>query len=233
MAKETEESAERRFIVHQYKNRLLYLRQGQEYSAEEDIPRAVDCYNRYLTVVSDYFSSDPYKLKPTLYDKEKGLSELLLISQVYWDLAKAYDRNPKFHKKSETCLAQFVLFTIGFKYQYINAEMLRKFIKRKMAYNLPAFKVAYEQIRVNTKKCYIATYCYDESHPTVNILRSFRSNIIYSFWGALFVDTYQTYSPKLVTLFEKTPKTSRLLRNFILKPAIAFLAKIIEKTIIK
>jgi hypothetical protein len=233
MVKEKEESTERRLIVHQYKNRLLYLRQGQEYSAHEDIPRAVDCYNRYLNVVSDYFSSDPYKLKPTLYDKDKGLSELLLISQVYWDLAKAYDRNPKFHKKSEICLGQFVLFTVGFKYQYINAEMLRKFIKRKMAYNLPAFKASYEQIRINTKKCYIATYCYNESHPTVTILRKFRTNIIYSYWGALFVDCYQVISPKLVTLFEKTPTFGRILRNLVLRPLIAFLAKNIEKSIIK
>ena len=53
-------------------------------------------------------------------------------------------------------------FSIGFKYQHVNAQIVRKFNNKKQAHNPKAFEAAYQQIQISSKKCYIATSCFGE-----------------------------------------------------------------------
>ncbi|MDC1174451.1 hypothetical protein OAT67_03610 [Bacteriovoracaceae bacterium] len=173
-----------------YSDRLKMLRRAQEFSQADDIPRAVECYGQYLNALATYFKVDETKLAPDLFNQETDLAELLLISHVYWDLAKSYDRSPRLHIESIRCLDQFVKFTVGYKYQYANARMLKAFIRKKLAHNPKAFKQTYERIQVESKGCFVATDLFGENHFVTQNLRSFKANRLNNKFGLLFIEFY-------------------------------------------
>lgn len=193
-----------------YRERLKILKKAQEYAGMDEIPRAVQHYSQYLNILAQYFDVPESSLSPALFNREKDLAEMLLISHVYWDLAKAYDRSPTLTLESIRCLKQFVNFTLGFKYQYANSQMVKKFIRQRMAHNPKAFKEAYDRIRVEAKGCYIATYCYGESHPITESLRSYRDEVLLSSSsGRVFVRLYQFLSPKVIWSTTRLPLLER------------------------
>lgn len=225
---EEEEKKRPENIVNAYRDRLKSLKQGRQYYATGDIPKAVDRYSTYLNILANYFNVSEDKLTPNFFDTEKEISELLLVSQVYWDLAKAYDRSPNLHRESIRCLEQFVKFTNGFKYQHINAQMLRKFIKRKQAHNIKAFQNAYAKIQVDSKGCFIASYSYGDNHPITNELRVFKKRIVKSRLGFIFVDYYYRLSPVLVNRFEKSGTIGNITNRVLIKPTLYLFSKLVK-----
>lgn len=193
-------------VVETYRKRLTVLRKAQEFSRADDIPKAVQQYNLYLNSLARFFDIKEEELHPNLFDQERDITELLLISQVYWDLAKAYDRSPKLGLESIRCLNQFAKFTQGFKYQYVNAQMLKKYIRGRLPHNIKAFESAYEKVRVEGKGCYVATCLYGANDPRTNRLRFFRDDFLLNFpAGRTFTSYYEDYSPKLVDLSLNNP----------------------------
>lgn len=225
---EDEKDKKPRAVIHRYQNRLKILRMAQDYSQKDQIAQAVQFYMQYLEALAAYHEVDEKNLGPELFDKNKDLGEMLLISHVYWDLAKAFDRNPKFQLETVRYLSQFVKFTIGFKYQYINSELIRKFIKKKMSYNPKAFSQAHERIRVHSKKCYVATYCYGEEHQHTNNLRLIKQALVKSNFGSSLVDLYYSVSPRLITFFENHPRIGKFSTIF-LKPPLAALSHLARR----
>lgn len=212
-----------------YATRLGHLRRGQEHAAKNEVSKAVENYLTYLKALETYFSVKEENLSPKLFDKKKDLTELLLISHVYWDLAKAYDKNPKTVKESNRCLNQFVKFSIGFKYQRLNSDILRKYIKKKIPRNENIFKDAYDKIRVSSKGCYIATHCYGEEHPIVASLREIRTNHIESFAFRKFCNLYYLISPRIIFIAKKFPSFDRLFQRTVFKPLISIFLKIFSE----
>jgi hypothetical protein len=201
-------------VLKRHRERLGYLRAAQEASQNDDITKAVQNYTKYLGALAQFYEVTEPKLRPDLFDQNRDVAEILLISNVYWDMSKAYDRSPKLQKESERCLDQFVKFSLGYKFQYINAQMLRKYIKKKYAYNPKAFQRAYDKIAVQSNKCYVATYCYGESHPKTNLLRKFkRETLAQSRPGLEFIHFYYRWSPKLVSYFSRHPFQNRIFRS--------------------
>jgi len=221
-----------KIVIQRYRERLAVLRQAQEYSQKDDIPRAVIAYTKYLDYLAQYFETKEENLSPDYFTKDNNITEILLISQVYWDLSKAYDRNPKLKKECERCLSQFVKFSSGFKFQFINSEMLRKFIKKKAAYNPKSFEFAYDKIRVNSKGCFIASYAFHESHSVVTDLRLFKSFLLKFHIGDRLVEHYYRTSPLLVSYFEDHPVTGSLIKSLFIRPVLIMFSKIIRRTII-
>lgn len=176
-----------------YRERLKILKKAQEYSQADEIPKAVELYGQYLNALALFFKTDEQKLSPKLFDQEKDLAELFLISHVYWDLAKAYDRSPNLHLESIRCLDQFVNFTIGFKYQYANARTIKAFIRKRSAHNPSAFKQAYERIQIESKGCFISTELYGKSHPVTESLREFKLWSQRSNLGLNFIKFYYNH----------------------------------------
>ena len=196
------------------------MRRGQEHASKNEISKAVENYLTYLKALETYFSVKEEDLSPKLFDKQKDLTELLLISHVYWDLAKAYDKNPKTVKESNRCLNQFVKFSIGFKYQRLNSDIIRKYIKKKTPKNDSIFKEAYNKIRVSSKGCYIATHVYNERHPIVSDLRSIRVNMIDSRLFRNFCNIYYEISPILIKVSRKSRVLDYIVKKFIFSPLI-------------
>ncbi len=211
-------------LMERYHKRLSTLKLAHEYAQRDNIVKAVEGFNSYLKILADYHRISENQLNPSLFDREKDVPEMLLISQVYWGLAKAYDRNPNLHHESRRCLAQLVKFSTGFKYQYLNSEMIRKFLRRKVAYQPKAFQKAYDEIQVDSKKCFIASYCFGEEHLTVNRLRDLKSHLQKYKIGKQAVFSYYRFSPKLVIFFKRYPLIGFVSKHCILKPILTLIA---------
>ena len=89
-----EKKEKARYVSQMYKDRLKVLRLARDYNQKNDIANAVKAYLKYLKSLSMYFEVDERDLNPKIFQRENNIHEIMLISQVYWDLAKAYDRSP-------------------------------------------------------------------------------------------------------------------------------------------
>lgn len=214
-------------VVEAYRKRLTVLRKAQEFSRADDIPKAVQQYNLYLNSLARFFDVKEEELNPNLFNQDRDITELLLISQVYWDLAKAYDRSPKLALESVRCLNQFAKFTQGFKYQYVNAQMLKKYIRGRLPHNIKAFESTYEKIRVEGKGCYVASCLYGADDFKTMRLRNYRDRVLQHYSvGRSFISFYERYSPLLVDLSLNNPFMKFSLKLF-LAPLIALFVRLI------
>lgn len=225
--KDQREERQKEHQAEMFRSRLKYLKQAQSLYREEKVSLAIDNYYKYLAVLANNNNTTEDHLSPTMFDPEKDVSELLLISHVYWDLAKAFDRSPHHQRECLRCLDQFVKFSIGFKYQHVNAQIIRKFNNKKMAHNYKAFEQAYTKIHVASKKCYIATALYGEEHLITTDLRLFKERIQKNSFGLSFIKFYYRYSPLLI---EKSEQSKVLKSAFycFFKPIIYLIHRVIK-----
>lgn len=190
-----------------YQSRITVARQGQEASSSGDYLNAVKYYNKYLKILADIKDVEETALSPAVFDVDKELSELLLISHIYWDLCKIFDVTPHLESEFKKCLFKFVEFTHGFKYQVVNAEMLRKYIRKDRLIHKKEFREAYKRIFIASKKCYVASYVYGADHQKTEQLREFRNIYLApSFIGQMFINYYYFLSPKVCQKIASSPK---------------------------
>lgn len=215
-------------VIELYRTRLTHLKRAQLFVKEDKMSLAVDSYNKYLGILALYFDTTEDKLSPSFFDPEKDMTELLLISHAYWDLSKAYDRSPNLHRDCLRCLEQFMKFSIGFKYQHVNAQIIRKFNNKKQAHNPKAFEAAYQRIQISSKRCYVATQCFGPEHEKTEILRHFKLKIAHHERGLDFIDFYYSFSPKLVEMMEKKPILKSTLNFFLIKPLLTLFILVIR-----
>ena len=218
--KDLKDDRKREQIVELYRTRLSHLKRAQLLVRDDRMGQAVDAYTKYLGILALYFDTTEDRLTPTLFDPEKDVTELLLISHAYWDLAKAFDRSPNLQRDCFRCLEQFVKFSIGFKYQHVNAQIIRKFNNKKQAHNPKAFEAAYHKIQISSKRCYIATECFGAEDPRTETLRHFKLAIAPFELGLDFIDFYYRYSPSLVLFFQKNKSCKWICETFLIKPTL-------------
>lgn len=220
-SKDLQDEKKREQVVELYRTRLTHLKRAQIFVKEDKMNSAVDSYIKYLGILALYFDITESQLTPTLFDPEKDMTELLLISHAYWDLAKAYDRSPTLQRECLRCLEQFLKFSIGFKYQHVNAQIVRKFNLKKQAHNPKAFEAAYHKIQINSKKCYVATECFGENDSRTNLLREFKLILSRTESGKDFIDNYYRYSPCLIEFLSKHSLLRLMFNNFLSRPALS------------
>ena len=213
----------RKAIVELYKTRLGSLKKAMDLSKKGKLKEALEGYIEYLNILGQFHEIPEKSLSPRHFDHKKESTELLLISQVYWDMAKIYDKNPNLYKESTRCLNQFAKFTVGFKYHFVNSEMLRRYIKAKSCNNMEAFKKVYMEIREKSGACYISSYCFGEFHPVTRDLRRFKAFLKFSPEGRKLIGYYYQISPPLVSFCHDYPLIGGIIR-FIARPWLWFLA---------
>lgn len=219
-------------VMVAYRDRLKILKQAQEYSAKGEVPKAVEKYSHYLGILATYYKVTEATLTPKVFDAQKDITEMLLISHAYWDLAKSYDRSPKLQKECIRCLGQFIQFTIGHKFQHVNAQMLKKFLKSNKVYNRKPFEQALNRINVESKACYIATYAFPNNNKGIlDDLRAFKYILAKSEFGLRLIDIYYTYSSRFVSQLSIYPRAGKVIDIVFLKPILIILHKIIKKVI--
>ncbi len=190
-------------LQKKYGQRITIARQGRDAFMQKDYIGATKKYNEYLSILAQMNDQeDIYKLSPVMFDNKKEVTEMLLISHIYWEIARINEMTPKLQKNFQKAIDQFVKFTINQPFQVLNAEMLRKYIKKNKntSAGIQSLTQAYNQIFVQSKKCYIATMCYGETHPNTQTLRQFKQVILRHQCGLILVEQYYIYSSRLVNL---------------------------------
>ncbi|MDO9182653.1 MAG: CFI-box-CTERM domain-containing protein [Bacteriovorax sp.] len=219
-SKELKDERKREQLVELYRTRLTHLKRAQLLVRDDRMAQAVESYTKYLGILALYFDTTEDKLSPSMFDSVKDMTELLLISHAYWDLAKAFDRSPNLQRDCLRCLDQFVRFSIGFKYQHVNAQIIRKFNNKKQAHNPKAFEAAYHKIQISSKKCYIATSCFGEENIKTNFLRHFKTKIAHYRLGKDFIDFYYQISPKIIEVFQDHPSLKWFCEKIFIMPLL-------------
>jgi hypothetical protein len=237
LSKEDEKVKARRKLALQKKfsQRITIARQGREAFSQKDYLGAAAKYNEYLNILSELNDLDNiYSLSPIMFDNKKEITELLLISHIYWDIARINEMTPKLQNNFLKALSQFVKFTINQPYQVLNAEMLRKYIKKnkKTSKQITSLNETYQQIFVQSSKCFIATMCFGHTHQDTVTLRRFKQLILKRPLGLSFVRFYYKNSSKLVLVCEQN-KVFKILIVGLCKPILSLFAKTLQLSIFK
>lgn len=232
--KQAREEREKMLILkHKFENRITITKIGKEALDNGDYGTAIQRFVEYMQVMSDVKKTkDFYGLKPGHFDPKKDVTEMLLISHIYFEMARIYDAVPKFQDESKKCLDQFVAFSANQPYQVVNSEMIRKHLKKSVFKQADVFRSAYEQIYVQSKKCYVVTFCYGTNHDITNQYRELKSVMLESKLGRELIRIYYKNSSELVVKWEN----SRLMHAFakiVLKPILLLFSKTLLRLIIK
>lgn len=222
-------------LQKRYGQRITIAKQGREYFLKKDYPNAIRKYHEYLGILTELNElEDIFQLGPRYFDPQKQVTEMLLISHVYWELSRTYEMIPKFQPQFDKSLDQFVKFTINQPYQVFNAEMLRKYIKKNKLKSMQISKLnsAYQKIYVQSKKCYIATHCFGSDHHITKQLRVLKNILLQYQIGRAFVRWYYLVSPSIVSYADKHNAFNKLL-TFAARPPLSFIAKFITTSKIK
>jgi hypothetical protein len=220
-------------LKHRFENRVTVARYGKESLDAGDYGNALKKFIDYLNIMAEVKEVQGiYELSVQHFDPKKEITEMLMISHLYFEMARMYDAVPKFHDEARKCLDQFVAFTANQPYQVVNSEMVRKHLKKSIFKNPEIFRNAYQQIYVQSKKCYVVTYCYGETHSITQDCRELKELFLETTLGMKLVNYYYRFSSVAVPVCEK----SFFLRNLtkaILKPALLLFSKTLLPAIIK
>lgn len=215
-------------VKNAYSERLKTLKLALDFVAKNDIPHSVEKFNHYLGILAAYNRTTEKHLTPKMFDPQKDISELLLISQAYWNLAKSYDKSPKLRSESMRCLQQFIAFSIGYKYQHANAQIVKKFLRSGQAHNKKAFQQAYDKINVRSKNCYLATHAYPNNKDLLDTLRGIKPTLAKYKLGQGFINRYYEVSPHIVKIFKENKSLDFIFNKLLIKPLIYLIYKILR-----
>lgn len=220
-------------LKHKFENRITIAKYGKESLDAGDYGSAIRKFVDYLTILAEVKGlQDFYQLKISMFDSKKDLTEMLMISHIFFEMARLYDAVPKFHGDTEKCLDQFVHFSANQPYQVVNSEMIRKYLKKSVFKNPEMFRSAYQQIYVQSKKCYIVTFCYGEQHPITRDCRRLKDWLLDFRIGQEIVRLYYCFSSEIVPKCEQN-LILRTLTKLIIGPVLLLFSKTILPAIIK
>jgi len=195
-----------------FRKRIDLARQGVRLYQSRKLPDAVRAFHTYISILEDWKSVPEGGLHPGLFDVKTDLPELLLISGVYWDLAKLYDRTKSSGKQVEfrLYLEKFVVFTKGMPFQALAAETVRKYISIQNPVHRSDFKAAYKQIALTN--CFVATALFDVCDAeTVDRLRAFREvRLREKPFGRVLIALYERIGPVAADFSELWPQPLRV-----------------------
>lgn len=194
-----------------FRKRIELAKAGLMAYESKKIGDAVTSFRTYLRILEEYKKVPEGGLQPSLFDMKKDLPELLLISGVYWDLAKIYDRAKAGTRSNEfrQYLNKFVIFSKGMSFQPVCAETIRKYIAHEKPVHKEDFKAAYK--RLAASGCFIATSLIDVSDvETVPRLRDFRDRVLSrTAAGRVFIGWYYRNGPVLARAVDRMPLSLR------------------------
>jgi hypothetical protein len=227
-----EEREKRIILKHKFDTRITTARFGNESRGVKDFAAALRKFTDYLQVMADVKGvPDIYSLKPKHFDQKKDVTEMLMMSHIYFEMAKMYDAVPKFHDESKRCIDQFVLFSANQPFQVINSELMRKHLKKTQFKNPEIFRHAYVQIFVQSKKCYVVTFCMGTQHPVTQDFRALKDILLDYRLGQELVRVYYKYSSVAVEKWEGKTLPG-VTGKWIIRPLLVLFSKAVLRTII-
>ncbi len=232
-AKKRPENERSIVLNHRFEHRITVARFGKESMDAGNYANALLKYNEYFRIMADVKQvKDAYSLTPKNFDPKKDLSEMLMMSHLYFEMARIYDASPRFTEEAKKCVDQFVLFSIDQPYQVINSELARKSLRKRSFKNPKFFRDAYEQIFVKSKRCYIVTFCYGDTHPITNQYRQLKDFLLEYRAGQELVRIYYSYSSRAVENW-KGNFFMQVFAKIIIRPILLLFSKTLLPLIIK
>jgi hypothetical protein len=193
------------------KKRVEIAKEGIRLSHTGHTIESVRKYQQYILILEMWKKCGRDGLTLDIFDKSKELYEIVLLSGIYWDMAKLYDRAKKADQKQElvSYLQKYVQFSKTMPFQALSGETLRKYLGSGRCKHRAEFKHAYTAL--TGEKCFVATSLLDVADPmTIVRLRNFRDGSLrQSYLGRRAIFVYYRFSPKLVRILDRSPKTFR------------------------
>lgn len=194
------------------RRRIELANQGVRAYQAHRIQEAVKAFHTYISILEDWKKVPQGGLSPAHFDLEKDVPELLLISGVYWDLVKLYDRTKSKERAREfhDYLQKYVLFSKGMPYQALSAETLRKYIRAEKPVHREEFKNAYKAIAGNN--CFVATSLVELiGEDTLPALRDFRDQrLARNPCGVMSIWAYYRIGPAMAWAMDRAPRRVRM-----------------------
>ncbi len=212
-------------LQKQYQTRITLAKNGQEAYRNNDFKNAIKYYNLYLKLLADINNVRVEQLSPSFFDTKTQGSEIFLISQIYWDLAKVYDLTPQLKNELLHALNKYVEFSLNYPFQVVNAESLRRFIRKGKCKNVESFQETYKRIYITSKMCYVASMAFGFDHPTTEKYRHLKLKLVKFKAGQWFVDAYYRFSPRLVAYLDSHPRLAHFFNKILVRPLLSSLAK--------
>lgn len=173
---------------------------------------AAKSFHSYIRILEELKGCQEGGLMPTHFDFKKDLQEMLLISGVYWDLAKMYDHSqtPDKVREFHHYLRKYIIFSKNMPYQVLCAETMRKYLSTGHPVHSKEFKQAY--VEITGTRCFVATSLVDViGERTIDQLREFRdTQLLKSRTGRVFVRIYYAAGPSLAALLDRAPRGVRI-----------------------
>jgi hypothetical protein len=232
--KAAREERERMLILkHRFDNRITTAKFGKQSLDIADYASSIKKFTDYLLVMAEVKRvKDIYSLTPDKFNHKTELTEMMMISHIYLELARMYDAIPKFHDDSKKCLDQFVRFSANQPYQIVNSELIRKHLKKTKFKNPDAFRMAYQQIFIQSKKCFVVTFCYGDAHPITNEFRAFKDVLLEYSLGRELVRNYYRFSSLIVTRYEDNA-LAKAIASYLVSPLLLLFSKTLLRFIMK
>jgi hypothetical protein len=208
------QKVERDQLLQSARRRLEIAMTGVKANEQHKYIEAVKHYHAYLKVLEEVKGIPEGGLVPSHFNIQQEMGELVLLSGVYWDLAKIYDRTKSDGKYLEFkgYLDKFLLFARGMPHERVCKEMLRKYLRRDKPEHSREFREAYRAL--SRDKCFVATALVDViDDETLPRLRGFRDQtLVRSIPGRAFIAAYYATGPWAARLTARAPlKLRRLL----------------------
>lgn len=207
-----EEREKMLLLKHKFDHRITTAKFGKQSFDVNDYAGALKKFSEYLLVMAEVKRvKDFYSLTPQHFNPKTELTEMMMISHIFFEKARMYDAIPQFHEEAVRCLELFVRFSANQPYQVVNSELIRKHLKKSRFKNPEAFRQAYQQIFVQSKKCFIVTFCYGDQHPITQDFRQLKDWLLNFPSGQNFIRYYYLWSSRLVEGLEDYRLTSLVL----------------------
>lgn len=220
-------------LKHKYENRITIAKYGKESLDAGDYANALRKFTDYLAIMAEIKEvKEIFDLRINQFDPKKDITEMLMISHIFFEMARLYDAVPKFQPDAQKCLDLFVHFSANQPYQVVNSEMVRKYLKKSVFKNPDMFRNAYQQIFVQSKKCYVVTFCYGDSHLVTRDYREFKDWLLSYQLGQDLVRHYYRFSSVVVPKYENN-FWFRMTSNLIIKPLLLLFSKTLLPVILK
>lgn len=209
------EQAARDNYVAKFHKRMDYAKQGVMAMKSKDYKTALQYFSAYIEILQK--GKGGGELTPRSFDPKKDAAEMLMLTGVYWDLAKIFDKTKtKDTSKLQYYLDKFVLFSKGTSYQRLSQEMLRKFLTNDTPHNRKPFKEAF--VKLGGGKCFVATAVEEHCEvQTVTVLKRFRDEILSkNTLGRSFIRIYYAISPIIaIRLIRSSEKIQKQVARFL------------------
>lgn len=189
------------------RKRLEVVRGGVDSLTAESYGEATKSFLTYLRLLEMSKGVPPKGLHPSKFDAKRELPELVLVTGIYWDLARTFDRlkSNKRQREHAHYLEQFVVFARNAQFKPLCAETLRKYLAADKAVHRADFKAAYKQLGGNT--CFIASSLLDVADPeTLPRLTRFRDDrLVLTGPGRWFIRKYEWMAPVVSRWLDRAP----------------------------